>query len=310
MIRIGMALTLAASALTIVTLPADALAAPAAGDQGKWNSTKKSVTLPNGLKMAYVEAGDPRGAPLLLLHGYTDTSRSWSLMAPYLAKYRLLMPDQRGHGASDAPECCYSLSQFAFDAKLFLDALGIKDAAVVGHSLGSMVAITMAAEYPDRVRSITLIGSTALAPVERGDWLYDNALALKAPLDSESRFGKEWDAANQPTAVDPAFAEAVNQEVVRIPLHVWHAVMRELASTPAGRHAADVRAPVLILSGGKDPIFDAEHHRSLLAAFPNGEAHVFQELGHNPNWEKPGEIAGRIDAFLTSRGNVAPLNRE
>ena len=293
-----MVLAFAASALAL-SAPGAAAAAPAAAiDQAGWSSTKKFVQLPNGLKLAYVEAGNPSGEPLLLLHGYTDSSRSWSLVAPYLSKYRLLIPDQRGHGASDAPECCYSLSQFAFDAKLFLDALGIKQAAVAGHSLGSMVAITMAAEYPDRVRSIVLIGSTALAPVQRGGWLYDNALALKGPLDPASQFGKDWHPANQPTPVDAAFAEEVNEEILRIPLHVWHAVMRELAATPVGRHAADVKAPVLILSGGKDPLFPSEHHRSLLTAFPNAHEQVFPELGHNPNWEQPAAVAKRIDAFL------------
>jgi len=62
-------LALAAGALTMFALPTEAGAAPVAVDQAKWNSTKKSVTLPNGLKMAYVEAGNPDGAPLLLLHG-------------------------------------------------------------------------------------------------------------------------------------------------------------------------------------------------------------------------------------------------
>jgi pimeloyl-ACP methyl ester carboxylesterase len=296
-----LALALAASALPMLAAPVQA--APVTKfNQAGWNASKKVMQLPNGLKLAYVEAGNPDGEPLLLLHGYTDSSRSFSLLTPYLAKYRLLIPDQRGHGGTDAPECCYSLSQFAFDAKLFLNALKVERAAIVGHSLGSMVAITMAVEYPGRVRSITLIGSTALVPVKRGDWLYDNALALKGPLDPESRFGKDWHPANQPTPVDSAFADAVNDELLRIPVHVWHSVMRELASTPVGRHAADVKAPVLILSGGKDPLFPAEHHRSLLAAFPNAEEHVFAELGHNPNWEKPADVAARIDAFLMARG--------
>jgi pimeloyl-ACP methyl ester carboxylesterase len=293
----------AASALATGALATEAWAAPAAAvDQASWNWMKKSLKLPNGLKMAYVEAGNPDGEPLLLLHGYTDSSRSWSLVVPHLSRYRLLMPDQRGHGGSDAPECCYGASQFAYDAKLFLDALGVERAAVVGHSLGSMVALSMAAEYPARVRSITLIGSTALVPVKRGDWLYENALALDRPLDPKSQFGKDWHPANQPTPVDRAFADAVNEEIVRIPVHVWHSVMRELASTPVGRHADDVKAPVLVVSGGKDPLFPAEHHRSLLAAFPAAKARVFPGLGHNPNWERPAEVAKEIDTFLTPQG--------
>jgi pimeloyl-ACP methyl ester carboxylesterase len=282
-----------------VTLGVPAAAQPP-GDQASWASLKKEVRLRNGIRIAFVEAGDPNGEPLLLLHGFTDSSRSFSPMVPYLSPYRLLIPDQRGHGASDAPECCYGSSQFAYEARLFLDALGVKRAAVVGHSLGSMVAISLAAEHPDRVSKIVLIGSTALVPVKRGDWLYDNATAMKAELDPSTQFAKDWHPANQPTKVDPAFANAVNDELLRIPPHVWRSVMRELAYVPVGRHAADVKAPLLVLSGGKDALFPAEHHQSLLKAFPNAEGEVFAELGHNPNWEQPEAVASAIDRFLKS----------
>ena len=76
--------------------------------------------------------------------------------------------------------------------------------------------------------------------------------------------------------------------------------MRELSYVPVGRHAPDVKAPVLVLSGAKDPLFPAEHHQSLLKAFPNAEAQVFAELGHNPNWEQPDAVASAIDRFLKS----------
>ena len=294
MTRIQVAIGLLLSVFLILGEPA--VAAPI--DQPTWTSLKKEVRLPNGLKLAYVEAGNPDGEPLLLLHGYTDSSRSFSLMVPFLSRYRLLIPDQRGHGASDAPDCCYGTTQFAYDAKLFLDTLKIERAAVAGHSLGSMIAISLAADHPERVSKLVLIGSTALVPVKQGDWLYDNVAAMKGPLDPSSQFAKDWHPANQPTPVDPAFAEAVNAELYRIPLHVWHGVLRELASVPVGRHAADVKAPVLILSGGKDPLFPAEHHRSLLMAFPGAQGRVFPDLGHNPNWERPQDVAAAMTAFL------------
>ena len=300
-IKLALALLVVASAAFSTPSLARADTAAAAVDQAKWETLKKPVVLKNGLRVAYVEAGDPAGKPLLLLHGYTDTSRSWSLLAPFVSNYRLLIPDQRGHGASDAPECCYGSSEYAFDAKLFLDALGVERAAVAGHSMGSMVAITMASEYPERVSSIVLIGSTALPPVKHGDWLYDEVAALKWPLDRNSQFMRDWHPSNQPTSVDPQFAEAAMADILAIRPHVWRAVMRELAYLPAGRHARDVKAPVLILSGGKDPMFGAEHHQSLLKAFPTAQAQVFPELGHNPNWERPAEVGAIISSFLEAR---------
>jgi len=267
-------------------------------DQSHWTALKKEVRLRSGVRLAYVEAGNPRGEPLLLLHGYTDTSRAWSLLVPHLANYRLLIPDQRGHGASDAPECCYSPSEFAFDAKLFLDELGVSRAAVAGHSLGSMVAIAMAAEYPDRVSRIALIGSTALVPVKPGDWLFEQVAGLLFPLDRNSAFMRDWHPANQPTPVDPAFASAAMDEILETKPHVWRSVMRELNGLPIGRYAPDVKVPVLVLSGGKDPLFPAEHHAALLQAFPHARAHVFPELGHNPNWEKPGEVGAMLADFF------------
>lgn len=152
---------------------------------------------------------------------------------------------------------------------------------------------------------MALIGSTALVPVKRGDWLWTSAHALKAPLDPRSDFLREWHPANQPTPVDKAFADAAMAEILAIPLNVWRGVMRELADVPAGRHAADIRVPVLILSGGKDPLFPAEHHAALVKAFPSAETRVFADLGHNLNWERPGEIGPLLARFLAggkSRG--------
>jgi pimeloyl-ACP methyl ester carboxylesterase len=279
-----------------LALAAPALSAPV--DQAGWNARKQAVSLPNGVRMAYVEMGNPKGKPLLLLHGYTDTSRSWTLVAPWLLTHRLLIPDQRGHGASGKPDCCYSLSAFAYDARLFMDALGVEKAAVAGHSMGSMVAMTLAAEHPERVTRLVLIGSTALAPVRRGDWLWTSVHALQEPLDPKSAFMRDWHPANQPTPVDPTFAAAAMDEILAVPLPVWRGVARELAEVPVGRYAADIKAPVLILSGGKDPLFPAEHHAALAKAIPHAKARVFPHFGHNPIWEKPDEVGPTIAAFL------------
>ncbi|HKX36758.1 MAG TPA: alpha/beta hydrolase [Rhizorhapis sp.] len=302
--QVGMAIALLASFVAGSTL---ALAAQGAPDstqqsnsvnQAKWNSQKRRATLPSGIEIAYLDLGNPQGQPLLLLHGYTDSSRAWSLLIPYLGRHRLIVPDQRGHGASSAPPCCYGTSQLAEDARQLLDALKIERAAIAGHSMGSMVAVALAADHPDRVDRIALIGSTALAPVRRGDWLWTNVSELKWPLDPHGKFLREWHPANQPTPVDSAFANAAMNEILAIKPHVWRGVLRELAEVPVARHAADVRAAVLILSGGADPLFPPEHHQALVKAFPSASAHVYPGLGHSPLWEKPAEVGRAIDGFM------------
>jgi pimeloyl-ACP methyl ester carboxylesterase len=274
-------------------------------DQARWPSRKQRVRLSNGLEIAYVELGDRDAPPVLLLHGYTDNSRVWSLIAPYLSGYRLLIPDQRGHGDSSAPACCYAVTDFAEDARLFLDAVGVERAAVVGHSLGSMVGQLLAAEHPDRVERLVLAGSTALAPVRRGDPLWSQIMALRDPIASNREFLAQWSPRASPTPVDPTFLGRYEPEIEAVPPHVWRGVIRALLDQPAGRYAADIRAPVFILSAGADPLFGAEHHRSLVAAYPGAPAYVLPGLGHNFIVEQPSRtgpiIAGLLRAPAASR---------
>ena len=282
----------------VMTLATPAVAARAKIDQAGWNARKQSVKLSNGITLSYVEMGDPKGKPVLLLHGWTDNSRAWSLLAPHLMKHRLLILDQRGHGGSDKPACCYAISAFANDAMLFLDAKGIARADVVGHSLGSMVGQWIAAEHPERIGKLVLFGSTALAPMKRDDAFYREVLAFKAAPALGSEFMRMWSPAASPTPVDTAFLHHYEPEIAAVPLQVWHGVMREVLEVPVGRFTDQIKAPTLILSGGKDPLFPAEHHRALVEALPHAQAHVFPDLAHNLNMERPEEVGPVLARFL------------
>lgn len=295
---IRLATGLALLALIVVGMAGAARAAPV--DQAGWSDRKQVAELRNGQRIAWVEMGDPDAPPLVLLHGWTDTSRAWSLVAPALAeRHRLIMPDLRGHGGSAAPACCYALADFADDVALLMDALGIERASLAGHSLGSMIAQRFAAEHPGRVDRLVLIGSTALAPLAHGDALWTAALGIAEPLDpAADPFLADWLAQVDLPAAGPAFAAHAEAEILAVPPHVWHAVARELADVPVGRLAADVAAPVLILAGGRDALFGAEHHASLRAAYPQGRYREYPELGHNLIYEGPEAIAAAMREFL------------
>lgn len=97
---------------------------------------------------------------MILLHGYGDSWFSFSPILPLLDnKYRVYVLDQRGHGDSDRPLKNYALKQFAEDVLAFMDAVNVKRATIVGHSMGSFVAQHVAATAPERVNKLVLVGS-------------------------------------------------------------------------------------------------------------------------------------------------------
>jgi pimeloyl-ACP methyl ester carboxylesterase len=105
------------------------------------------------------ETGDPSGPPVLLLHGFPQTSHCWRHVTPYLAGFRCLLLDQRGYssGARPADPEAYRLPRMVEDALGVLDALDVAQAHVVGHDFGAAVAWQLGARHPERVRTLTVL---------------------------------------------------------------------------------------------------------------------------------------------------------
>jgi pimeloyl-ACP methyl ester carboxylesterase len=264
--------------------------------QADWADAKKTVKLASGLTVAYIEMGKLDGPPTLLIHGYTDNSRSWSLLAPFLKERRLLAIDLRGHGKSDAPACCYDYADFANDASEFLDAMNIGKADVIGHSLGSLAAQLLAAQHPEKVDHLVLISSTTGVGGGPGSWLWDNVMKLEAPIDPDGQFMKEW--YSNPNPVDGDFLNRERAESAAVPIHVWKSVLWATATNDLTHVAPLVKAPVLVLWGEKDPLFDLAHQEKLEKAYPEAEFQIFREAGHNMFWEFPDKAARVILPFL------------
>jgi pimeloyl-ACP methyl ester carboxylesterase len=115
----------------------------------------------NGLVFDVAEQGDPRGRPLVLLHGFPQTHRCYDAVAERLVPrgLRLLAPDQRGYspGARPAEAAAYAIGELTGDVLRILDASGIGAADVVGHDWGAVVAWNLAARHPERVRTLTAV---------------------------------------------------------------------------------------------------------------------------------------------------------
>ncbi len=276
-------------------------------DLDAFDAAKKVIDLPDGESLAYVEMGDRGGPAVVLIHGYTDSARDWVPLLPYLsAHYRLILVDLRGHGRSGKPECCYSRLDFAYDIKLLLDALGVRKADIVGHSLGSIIAQTFAEYWPEHTAHAILISSTGGAPPgrTRKKPQFDFAAEirrLKEPIEADSPFMIAW--WDSPTPVDPDFIRRQRRDAAGIPLRVWLAVLDQALRADIGY--ADLqstlprlKAPTLLIWGSKDPIMEEDVRQSLRHGLPGAQVKIFDGLGHNPFWEDPRSVAGVINSFL------------
>ncbi|MET0599312.1 MAG: alpha/beta hydrolase [Mesorhizobium sp.] len=286
---------LLATALAVLASHAMAADLPVPS-QAEWAGAKKTVTLGNGVTIAYVETGDSEGPPLLLLHGQGDTSRSWSLMAPFLPKRRLMAVDLRGHGSSSAPACCYGLQDLADDAGLFLEALGVLKVDVAGHGFGAVAAQLLAAEHPEKVGALVLVSATTAVEGGPGSPRWDAVMGLAEPVDPAGPFMKERVAVQNP--VDEAFLSQVRTEGAAVPLEVWQGMQWGAATGDVGPVAGAVKAPVMVLWGEMDQVFDLPHQEKLERAYPEAEFQVFANAGHRLLWEFPEKSAKLIDEFL------------
>jgi alpha/beta hydrolase fold len=108
-----------------------------------------TTRLASGPQVHYAEQGDSGGEPIVFLPGYTDSWFSYSRVLPLLpARYHAYAVDQRGHGDSERPDCCYTVEDFAADVVAFLDAVGVERATLVGHSASCLVARRVAEAHP------------------------------------------------------------------------------------------------------------------------------------------------------------------
>jgi pimeloyl-ACP methyl ester carboxylesterase len=120
----------------------------------------------NGVRLHYLIGG--KGSPVVLLHGYAQTSHMWNPIMPLLASnHTVFVPDLRGAGDSSKPESGYDKKNMAVDIHELVASLGFKRASIVGHDIGLMVAYAYAAQFPQETERLVLMD--AFLPGV-GDW--------------------------------------------------------------------------------------------------------------------------------------------
>ena len=263
--------------------------------QTDWVDAKQSTKLDTGIEMKYVEMGNPDGAPLVLIHGMTDSSRGWSLMAPYLAdSFHIYIPDLRGHGDTDKPDMkMYPTSLYASDIASFMDNLSIDKADIVGHSLGGTVAQALAVNYPEKVEQLVL---ESTFPVESGDSMMYETILEFGDNPPDDAFMNNW--YSNPNPVDEEFLSYAMEESQALPAYNWQQIAKGSGSSDLIPFMDELDSPTLILWGSEDELAGKEQQDELEQLIADADLIEYEGNGHNIQWEIPEKMAQDVQDFL------------
>ena len=269
---------------------------------------RKEITLSSGITLEYVRRGDPLGIPVLFLHGVSDSWRSFEWMLPYLPpEVDAYAISVRGHGGSDKPPHGYEMQDFARDIDGFMQRLGIPTAVVVGHSMGSGVALRLALDYPSRTRALVLIGGMASWGANQA--VLEVAATVASFADAvDPAFVREFQLSTVATAV-PGIIEVAVDESLRVPARVWKEAFAGIVAFDAARDLSRITVPTLLMWGGRETIATRREQEELLRGMKDARLVVFENAGHAVHWDEPARAARDIAAFVAELWQVEEVEK-
>jgi len=257
-----------------------------------------------GGESAYAYTGgkafDPRLPAIVFIHGGELDHCVWILQSRYLAHHghAVLAVDLPGHGRSGGAPLA-SIGAMADWIVALLDAAKLASAALVGHSMGSLVALDCAARYPERVSRVALVGTGFPMRVSP-----DLLEATRTSEPEAQRMINLWSHAahaHYPGNPGPGFWVAGGnlRLLQRQKPGVLHADFAACESYRAGlERAAQVKCPALLVLGRLDAMTPARVGRDLARAIPNSILKMLNDSGHNLMGEKPDEVLDALVEFL------------
>ncbi len=256
----------------------------------------------NDIEMAYSVTGG--GHPLVLISGVGYGGWFWHKVVPALSQhFQVLTFDNRGAGETDKPPGPYTTAMMAADTAGLLDALGIRQACVLGHSLGGFIAQELALARPDLVERLILASTTYGGP---------NVIPI-TPEALEVLTKREGDPVELARrgiqiACAPGFAERhpeVVQELIQyrltnpVPLAQYQAQVVAGATHNAEARIGQIQCPVLVLFGEHDRVVPPGNADLLARRLPYARVKILPGVGHIFPIEDPAATVEAILDFLT-----------
>ena len=277
----------------------------------------RTVALPDG-RTLHALTWTGRGVPFVLLHGLLDSADGW-IRTCRATRHPCVAFDLGGFGGSDLPRRP-ALSAYAEDVIAGLDALGVGDCVLVGHSLGGGVAAAVAERRPGQVRALVL-----LAPAGFGRIALAEAISVPGVRHVTERVLPF--ALGNPAAVATAYRLMIANHVAPSRELVDRVVSRNGGLVAGAREAtkAVVRAglskrafyrrrvgydgPVTVVWGDHDRLVPIGHLGGVEHAFPQAVVHVWEGMGHHPQRERPAKLAGLLAEVMDAAERAPGVSR-
>ncbi len=285
----------------------------------------------DGTKLFYSVEGS--GKPLIFCYGLICSSLHWTYQIDYFKnKYQAVWFDYRGHHNSDAPADLkqLTLKNIALDLKAVLDELEIKDAVLLGHSMGVNVVLEFYRQNPERVAGLVLANGTAKRPLETvfGQNLFQIAFkTLKRLYDASPelvslffRLQKGNPIARSivalcgfnPHLTPKADIELYIEQVAKTDPAILIRLIEDYEAFDATAWLHTIAAPTLIIAGEHDRVIPIEQQELIHQLIPNSSLEIIRHGSHCPQMDLPDLVNVKIDQFLNriGYGSVATPSKE
>jgi 3-oxoadipate enol-lactonase len=260
----------------------------------------------SGVTISYDDSGAQPAASkptILFIHGYPLSRKLWlPQMIDLAGSARLLSPDLRGFGESDATPGSYSMELLADDCITFLDNLGIYEPVILcGLSMGGYIAFTLFRNFPQRVKGLILVSTRAAADSLEAKANRDKAITLaeKEGAEAIARLMLPKMLSSRTITSRPEAVEFVRNIMLSASVPGITGVLAGMRDRPdSSSLLAQIAVPTLLIFGEEDQFVPRLEVEAMRDSINNASLHWIPDAGHLPNLEQPALFNTMVQNYL------------
>lgn len=254
----------------------------------------------------FIEYGS--GSPLLLVHGLMVTGQMFEpVIAHYATKFRVIVPDLRGHGRSRGLPPPYTITRLANDLAHLLDHLGINSAAVLGYSQGGAIAQQLVLDHPEKCARLVLVCTFAFNMTtlsERLEGYLTPPLINILGMTRLAKFTVSQGFKNLGKEREDWLARLIGNQDKKLMVSAW----REMMAFDSRRRLSEIHCPTLIIAGSNDQAVPIHHAKMLHNGIPDSQLDIITGADHGLIFTHSDELMQVSDEFLSDLQRTHKIN--